>query len=213
MPVDVKICGLTNAADAAAAIRFGADYLGFVLYAGSRRGIDADTLMRVLDNLDGDYRAVGVFVNESRKRVEAIAQKAGLSAVQLHGAEHPEDFAGFPVPVWRVVAVNADGAHPDPAVWPAARYVVDASVPGRYGGTGITADWAAAADLAQQAPVMLAGGLTPANVMRAIDRVNPLGVDVASRIERAPGKKNLDLMNTFIKAAKGWDIDDEPGTR
>ena len=115
----------------------------------------------------------------------------------------PEDYAGLAVPVWRALRVDATGARPLPGPWAAAaRFVVDAQVPGQYGGTGVTADWDVAAGLARGHDVMLAGGLTAANVGAAIAAVRPGGVDVASGIESRPGRKDPVKMAAFVQAAR-----------
>jgi phosphoribosylanthranilate isomerase len=203
MAVEVKICGLTNVEDARAALEAGADYLGFVLYPKSPRGITAQKLHEIVIGIGGPCRAVAVCVNMPRAAVERVALDVGLHAVQIHGDEPPEAFADFPVPVWRAVRVGRAGAQPDPAAWPAARYVADADVPGLYGGTGSTADWARAAALAAAYPVMLAGGLTPENVAEAIRAVRPLGVDVSGGVEAGPGRKDRDALRAFVRRAAG----------
>jgi phosphoribosylanthranilate isomerase len=202
---EVKICGLTNRDDAAAAAAAGADYLGFVLYSGSPRGITAMDLARILDKLENMGNLVGVFVNEPRASVEKTAVDCGLCAVQIHGDEGPEGFVDFPVPVWRAVCVEGSTASPSPRAWPAARYVVDAAVAGMYGGTGQAADRDAAARLAAELPVMLAGGLRPDNVAAAVRAVRPLGVDTASGVEAEPGKKDHAKLKAFIEAVRNCD--------
>lgn len=203
MQIDIKICGLTNLPDARAALDAGADFLGFVLYAKSPRGISESELRRIVERLPAGARTVGVFVNERPETVARIYSECGLRAVQLHGDEEPDEFAGLNLPVWRAVRVRADGiAAPAPARWPAERYVADAYAPGVYGGTGKTADWRAAAELATGFPVMLAGGLTPENVGEAVRAVRPNGVDVAGGVESGPGKKDHLKLNAFIAAAR-----------
>jgi len=202
MTVEVKICGTTRAEDAQAALDAGADYVGFVLYAGSPRCVSVTEMNRMLRALDGEVRAVGVFVNEARARVEEIAGECGLFAVQLHGDEDPEEFADMTVPVWRALRAGQGDPGSEAACWQAERYVVDAAVPGRYGGTGVTADWQAAATLAAGHPVMLAGGLTPENVAEAVRRVCPLGVDAVSGVESEPGRKDPVKLEAFVRRAK-----------
>ena len=201
----VKICGLTNREDAAAALAMGADYLGFVLYPKSPRGITPSTLAAILAALDGPVKAIAVFVNTPRAEVEQVAADCGLHAVQIHGDEAAAEFTDMPLPVWRAVRLDADGAHPSPHAWNAARYVVDAAPTGIYGGAGIRADPAAAARFAAAHPAMLAGGLTADNVAGAIRTVQPLGVDVTSGIEAAPGRKDHTRMQRFIAAARSAD--------
>jgi len=200
--IEVKICGLTSRHDAVAALDLGADYLGFVLYGKSPRGIAAAELSRILDRIEVPCKAVGVFVNELRGDVASIASDCGLHAVQIHGDEEAEEFADMPVPVWRAVWCRAGRCSPEPGEWQAERYVVDTAAEGSYGGTGVRGDWQDAARLASEHPVMLAGGLRPGNVREAILAVNPMGVDVASGVESAPGKKDHVLLAQFIRAAK-----------
>ena len=138
---EIKICGVTNVEDALAALAMGADYLGFVMYAKSPRGISAERLRRVRDALPDEARCIAVFVNESRDVVLRVAEECRLYAVQIHGDESTDDFRAMPLPVWRALAVSAQGIKPLPVEWPADRYVVDAPAPGRYGGSGELADW------------------------------------------------------------------------
>ena len=200
---EIKICGLTNVEDALAARAMGADYLGFVMYAKSPRGISAERLRRVRDALPDEARCIAVFVNESREVVLRVAEECRLYAVQIHGDESTDDFRAMPLPVWRALAVSAQGIKPLPVEWPADRYVVDAPAPGRYGGSGELADWDAAAELAARCPVMLAGGLTPENVVAALQTVKPLGVDVASGVEATPGIKDHAKLAAFFERCRG----------
>jgi phosphoribosylanthranilate isomerase len=125
-----------------------------------------------------------------------------LYAVQIHGDETAGEFRGAGLTVWRAVRLGGGTYRPDPASWPAERYVVDAAVPGQYGGTGRPADWQAASALARRFPVMLAGGLTPRNVADAVRAVRPVGVDVASGVEIEPGRKDRRKVAAFIGAAR-----------
>jgi phosphoribosylanthranilate isomerase len=199
--IEIKICGMTNRDDIMDALELGADYVGFVLYDKSPRGISAREMRLILDSIDVPLKAVGVFVNESRRNVETVADDCGLHAVQLNGDEQAGDFVDLAVPVWRVVRLRGQECSPDPATFRAARYVVDAAVPGMYGGTGVTADWEAAEKLAAGRPVMLAGGLTPDNVAEAVRAVKPTGVDAASGVEAEPGRKDMDKVREFIRNA------------
>ncbi len=201
--VAIKICGLTSLEDAQVALDAGADALGFVLYPKSPRAVTRTVLARIVSELGGHAQCVGVFVNTPAGEVRQTALDCGLSAVQLHGDECADDFLDMPVPVWRALRVEADGCRPAPALWPmAVRYVADAAVAAGYGGSGIKADWERAAVLAKQFPMMLAGGLTPGNVAAAIAQVHPLGVDVSSGVESAPGRKSHAAVRAFIAAAR-----------
>ena len=200
--VEVKICGLTNRDDALAALEYGSDYIGFVLYKASVRGITPIKMAGILDRIDTPYKAVGVFVNSSRSDVEKIALDCNLHAVQLHGDEKAGDFEDMPVPVWRSLCMGDKGLVGDCDAWDAERYVVDAEVKGMYGGTGVTADWEMAAEFAASHKVMLAGGLSSVNVSDGIKSVKPLGVDTASGVEAYPGKKDLGKVREFIERVR-----------
>lgn len=200
--IEVKICGLTRRDDAAAALDMGADYIGFVLYAGSSRFIAAGKLAQLLDGISCRHKVIGVFVNETRANVEKIAADCNLFAVQLNGDEKADEFTGLKVPVWRSIRFRGRAQSPSAVKWPAARYVVDSAVPGLYGGTGKPADWKRAATFAARYPTMLAGGLNPGNVADAIRTVKPAGVDVASGVELNARRKDRAKMNAFIAEAR-----------
>jgi phosphoribosylanthranilate isomerase len=202
--MEIKICGLTNADDATAAIEAGADFVGFVLYAGSPRAVAPAVLPRILDRLPAPFRAVAVVVNLPQPDLARLTADCPLHAVQFHGDESPGAADGCARRVWRAVSAGESGWAPDPALWPhAERFVVDAAAPGRYGGTGKRADWDAARALAAGRTVMLAGGLTPENVAEAIRAVRPFGVDVVSGVESRPGRKDAAAVRRFIAAARG----------
>ena len=200
--LEIKICGLTNVEDALAAWEFGADWLGFILHPPSPRYITPADLRQLRARLPAEARCVGVFVNASAADVRHVMNDCGLTIAQMHGDENFEEFARMTDHVWRALRLSANGAIPNPANWQAARYVLDADVPGLYGGSGQCADWQQAATLARQYPVMLAGGLTPDNVGAAIQTVRPLGVDVAGGVEKTPGKKDIRKLHAFITAAR-----------
>ncbi|NLB60631.1 MAG: phosphoribosylanthranilate isomerase [Lentisphaerae bacterium] len=206
MAMEVKICGLTRLEDAQAAQDAGADFLGFVLYARSLRGITARTLRRITAKLIDPPPLVGVFVNARRQRILQIAADCGLHAIQLHGDEAPTDFQAWPGPLWRALSFRRRQPYPAPQSWPAERYILDAAAPGQYGGSGRRVDWQLAAALARKHPLMLAGGLTPENVAQAVRRVRPQGVDVASGVEKAPGKKDPRKLVAFIQAVRSCRI-------
>ncbi len=211
MAVEVKICGLTNGDDLRTAVESGADYAGFVLYSGSPRGIAVSRMQALLAGMDVPVRAVGVFVNMSRGEVERVWRDTPLYAAQIHGNEDAADFIGFPGRLWRAVAKRGGCAAPDPDLWAAERYVIDATVPGQFGGTGVQADQAWAADMAARWPVILAGGLTPANVSGAIRAVRPLGVDVVSGVEKTAGRKDPDKVREFMAAVRAADVRQNAG--
>jgi phosphoribosylanthranilate isomerase len=210
MTTQIKICGLTNTEDALVALDAGADYLGFVMYAGSARANTAQSLERIRATLPSGARVVAVFVNETPEEVARIASACDLAAVQIHGDEASPGFQSMPVPVWRAVHRRDEAWQPAPADWPAERYVVDAAPAGQYGGSGIESDFEAAANLARQNPLMLAGGLRPHNVTEAVKLVRPLGVDVSSGVESEPGRKDHGRIRDFIRNVKIADVEISP---
>jgi phosphoribosylanthranilate isomerase len=202
---EIKICGLTNIDDARSAIELGADYLGFVLYKKSPRGITFSTLLKIVDKLDYPCRIIPVFVNESALSILKMLEEIKVYAIQLHGEESVHEFCNIPVPVWRAVRWEGNTWSPLPEKWKAIRYVVDSRSEESYGGTGKLANWSAAGELARKYQIMLAGGLTPENVTSAIHAVHPVGVDVSSGIELHPGKKDITKMKKFIYAVRNME--------
>jgi phosphoribosylanthranilate isomerase len=202
MAVEIKICGLTNLEDAKAALEAGADYIGFVLHPGSPRAMKPEALPGLLNAMP-PARAVAVVVNMDRRSMEWLIGRCALHAVQFHGDEVRSAYQGLDVRVWRAVSFRSGVWAPDPGAWAGAeRLVVDAPAPRQYGGSGELADWPAAARLAADREVMLAGGLNPDNVAAAIRTVRPAGVDVASGVESAPGRKDHVAVRRFIHAVR-----------
>lgn len=190
--------------DALGAIEAGADYLGFNFYPKSVRFIEKNTCAEITSVLKREYlhiKLVGVFVNSSVEEVKAILDTCSLDLAQLHGDETSEmlnELNGRTFKAFRGIPENINGF----ARYDAPAFLVDASVKGLYGGSGVTADWNGAAELAKKYPLLLAGGLTPENVAGAVRRVKPWGVDVASGVESAPGKKDARKMAEFVKAVR-----------
>lgn len=207
--IEIKICGLTNIDDALLAIELGADYLGFVLYRKSPRGITYNTFLKIIDKVGSSCRIIPVFVNESASFILKILKDIVIHAIQIHGNESADAFYHIPIPVWRAVRWEANSWSPLPEKWKADRYVIDSATKELYGGTGKLADWTKSAQLALKYPVMLAGGLTSENVTEAIYAVHPVGVDVSSGIELYPGKKDITKMKKFIFAVRNVKLKEE----
>lgn len=200
----IKICGIKTLKDALAAINAGADYLGFNFYPKSVRFIEKETCAEITSILKKEYpqiKLVGVFVNLSVDEVKNILDVCNLDLAQLHGDETPEIFAQFASCAFKAFrGIPSDVAGYVRNETPAM--LVDAAVKGVYGGSGITANWSAAAELAKRYPLLLAGGLTPENVAEAVGRVKPWGVDVASGVESAPGEKDAAKISAFVNAVR-----------
>lgn len=204
--VRVKVCGITNPEDAQAAVEAGAHALGFVFYPDSPRYVAPERAASIISGLPPFVTAVGVFVNRSRREVERVAEQACLHAVQLHGDESPQDCVGYRIPV--IKAFRPESAHslPDIALYPVSAVLMDAHVPGIWGGSGKTLDWHCLARHLEsvsptvRARLILAGGLTARNVAEAVQIVKPFAVDVSSGVEVSPGKKSHTLMKELIHA-------------
>jgi phosphoribosylanthranilate isomerase len=194
----IKMCGMTRPEDARAAAAAGASAIGMVFWPGSPRCVTVEGACAIVAALPVGVPAIGVFVNQSVDEINAAIDGAGLFGVQLHGDEPAEIIARVRRPVIR--AVSLETAALVDALPPQVTVLLDAADPERRGGTGITIDWEAAAIIARKRPVVLAGGLTPQNVERAIAQVRPYGVDVSSGIESAPGIKDHERIAAFVEA-------------
>jgi phosphoribosylanthranilate isomerase len=222
MPMWVKICGNTNLEDAALAAELGADAVGFVFAAG-RRQVTPAQVAAITPHLPDAVERVGIFDSHDAEEIAAIAQQAGLTAVQLHGGlderllkELGEGFAGT-VRVIQTLHWAVDGTAEEnaslarqiervAALGIADRVLIDSKVGPASGGTGITFDWTRARAIfaAAQAgvPLIVAGGLTPENVAQAIAQLAPWGVDVSSGVEASPGRKDPARLARFIENAR-----------
>lgn len=201
-PPRVKICGITRLEDALAAVRLGADALGFNFWPGSRRYLPPAAARDLIRALPPFVTTVGVFVDPSRDEAVSAAAISGVQVLQLHGDEPPELCAHLPLPVLKGIRVAGPAALALLGRYVGvAGFLLDAASPG-YGGSGQTFDWSLVAGAAERVTVVLAGGLTPANVAEAVRAVRPYAVDVASGVESAPGVKDPELMSRFIRAAK-----------
>ncbi|HEY3476577.1 MAG TPA: phosphoribosylanthranilate isomerase [Anaerolineales bacterium] len=199
----IKICGIKTVNDALAAMEAGADLIGFNFYRKSPRCIHVGQCRDIMSVMRkyGHITYVGVFVNASVAEVRATMDTCALTLAQLHGDETAETVRalhGKAFKAFRGIPQALDGFVREAA--PAL--LVDASVKGAYGGTGVTADWNGAAELAKRYPILLAGGLTPENVAEAVRCVEPWGVDVASGVESSPGVKDAAKIRAFVQAIR-----------
>ena len=199
----IKICGIKTINDALAAVDAGADLIGFNFYPKSPRYVDVGMCRNIMSVLRryGRVTCVGVFVNASVAEILATMDTLGLNLAQLHGDESSEmikALIGKGFKAFRGIPESVDGF----ARSESPAFLVDASVKGLYGGSGVTADWSGAAELAKKYPLLLAGGLTPENVAEAVKQVKPWGVDVASGVESAPGEKDARKMKAFVSAVR-----------
>lgn len=208
----VKICGITSLEDGLVAMYAGADLLGFNFYPKSPRCVS----LAVCAGITAELRRrgcgaslVGVFVNPSQAEVERALRTCQLDLAQFSGDESPDLVKSIGGRAFKALRPsNASEAELALAAYPrhnlAPAMLLDANRAGAYGGTGQTADWSLAKDLARRVPLLLAGGLTPENVAAAVQQVQPWGVDVASGIESTPGRKDPVRMIAFIRTAQSY---------
>lgn len=203
--IKVKICGITNLADARMAAELGADALGFV-FAPSPRQVNPEKARSIIKRLPPFVTPVGVFVNEEIGWLLHIANYTGVKAVQLHGDEPPiyvKDISRHG-PYWRIKAIRIKTEKDLTKLkeYKAHAFLLDSYEKERFGGTGRTFPWELAREARRLGTIILAGGLNPQNIQEAIRLVRPYGVDVSSGVESGPGKKDRRLVREFIQSVK-----------
>ena len=203
MSARVKICGITRAADATAAVDAGADALGFMFYEASPRHLTREQAARIIHTLPPFVARVGVFVNPTVDEVRATIAETGIDTLQFHGEESPEFCRQFGLRVIKAFRVRDAESILHTEAYSTEAWLLDSYVAGQLGGTGARFNWDLATDAARRhRSVILAGGLTPGNVAEAVRKVRPYGLDVSSGVESAPGKKDPAKVRAFIAAAK-----------
>jgi len=213
--VRVKICGITNVEDALLACEFGADAIGLNFYEKSPRCVSPFTASKIIGKLPPFVAAVGIFVNWQAAAVTSLAKALALSAAQLHGDEPPKLASEIAkkVSVIKALHVGKGSALPPFSKYRGvAAFLLDAPNSGQYGGTGRTTDWNLARTAAKSHRILVAGGLTPENVVEAILAVRPYAVDVTSGVESKPGKKAPAKLRAFFDAVNRANqaLDDDP---
>ncbi|MEO5769361.1 MAG: phosphoribosylanthranilate isomerase [Polyangia bacterium] len=197
----IKICGITTPEDAALVGAAGIDAVGVNFWPGSRRFVGT-AAAEVLAAVPAGVLKVGVFVNAPVGQVLEHAARFALDRVQLHGDERPADFRAVPPSLlMRAIRVREATSLAEVASWDAALFLYDAFVDG-YGGAGVTAPWAEIGAAQPRRRFLLAGGLDPGNVARAIAVTRPDGVDVASGVESRPGRKDPARLTAFVREAR-----------
>jgi phosphoribosylanthranilate isomerase len=199
--VRVKICGITNWADARLAVDAGADALGFNFYPSSPRAVTPAQAWEIVRRLPPLVESVGVFVNWAVEPVEALARAVGLRAVQLHGDELPDVVAWLADmrPVIKAFRVRSGfrvvslGRYPK-----ASAFLLDGFGGPLPGGSGRVFDWRAARAAKRYGRIILAGGLRAENVAQAIREVEPYALDVCSGVEVRPGKKDVARLRALM---------------
>lgn len=198
--MQVKICGITTEAAAKQALCSGADFIGFV-FAESKRKISPEDAARISSTLPPSIKKVGVFVNETKENMLAIAEQVGLDVIQLHGDESAEVAKQLPYEVIKAFPVKKESVNMI-GTYPCEYYLLDSPIGTNLGGNGTAFDWDLVAETKiDPKKIILAGGLNPDNVRQAIATSGPAGVDVSSGVE-TDGKKDLTKIRAFITEAK-----------
>ena len=208
MSVQVKVCGITSLADAEKSLEFGADMLGFNFYPPSPRAITADKAREILERLPASSFNVALFVNEAREKAQQVIAAGQLadgrqaySGLQFHGEETAQYCRGWRMKIIKAFRLKDKGSLTGMKDFPADFYLLDSWTEG-YGGSGTAFPWAWIEGLAAS-KFILSGGLRLENVVEAIQRIRPFGVDVCSGVEAVPGVKDHEKLKDFIAAAKG----------
>lgn len=201
--IRVKICGITSREDARAAVEAGADAIGFIFVEGTPRWIEPEAAADIAREVGPFIATVGVFMDKTVEEIQRIVAVCGLSLAQLHGNEPPELCRQLRLPFVKSIRVQSEDDLATLSNYPQARaFLLDSYDAERPGGTGKTFPWEIAAKAAQEAKIVLSGGLTPGNVARAVTHVRPYAVDVSSGVETSPGRKDHRKMREFIEQAK-----------
>ena len=202
----IKICGITNIDDALMSIDAGADALGFNFVPDTPRYLkDTKTAAKIIDQLPPFITTVGLFVNADPELIQSIADDCHLDMLQLHGDESPQFCQGFNRRVIKAVRVKDESSCSHLSDYRVSGYLLDTYVKGALGGTGVAFDWQLAIKAKQYGQIVLAGGLDPDNVASAVKQVRPYGVDVSSRVEASPGRKDPVKVRTFIQNVREVD--------
>ena len=200
--VSVKICGITTIEDALMCVDAGADALGLCFWPHSKRYVSREVAREIVEALPAAVEVVAVVVDEGADELQRLRDEVGIQWIQLHGDESPELLERFLPHAYKAMGVEHAGDVARLSDYPGERILVDKAIAGLPGGTGKTFDWALVQELASRRQLVLAGGLNPENVARAVRTVRPYRVDVASGVEWSPGRKDEGKVRAFISQAR-----------
>jgi phosphoribosylanthranilate isomerase len=198
----IKICGITNIADALKAVELGADALGFNFYPKSPRFVSEEAAREIIRKLPPFLVLVGIFVNEPSEMIRKILESTGIQAIQLQGDESPDFCSQFSQPIIKAIRIKDQNSMKTIEDYRVSALLLDCYSPGHYGGSGKAFDWSLAVEARKYGRIILAGGLGPDNITEAIREVKPYGVDVCSGVEKEPGKKDHKKLKAFIQTVR-----------
>ena len=199
----IKICGITNLADALLCESCGADAIGFIFYVGSKRQIMPDEAAEIVSHLNPLTIKVGVFVDENPVLINQLIKDVGLNMVQLHGGETPEDISLINVPVIKAFRVNDNYDFTVLNHYSNSYLLLDSYDKEELGGTGKTFNWQMIPEQLKS-KIILAGGINSDNIDIIFQQIKPQAIDVSSSLEEYPGKKDKEKVIQFFKKIKSF---------
>lgn len=198
--VKIKICGITNIDDAAKAVYYGANALGFVFYKKSPRYISPSKARRIVEAMPPFVTPVGVFVDQKERAIREILKFTRISTVQFHGDEDPAFCTRFSdVKIIKAFRVGQDFDIERVKKYKVDAYLFDTYQEAQFGGTGKTFNWDIIKNVKWIKPVILSGGLKSENIRDALETVKPDSIDISSGVEKMPGIKNHNLIREFFE--------------
>lgn len=211
LPLQIKICGIRDPEQGQAIARLGATALGFICVPASPRYVTPEQIQSVIALLPPGIDCVGVFADAKPEAIAQVLDKAALTSLQLHGQETPEDCAHLRQRYPELNLIKALRVRSPETLHLAQSYcsvvdalLLDAYHPQQLGGTGHAFDWQLLTDFEPSLPWYLAGGLKPDNVIEALSRVRPSGLDLSSGVERSPGDKDLEKVARLFAVLQAW---------
>ncbi len=201
----IKICGITNLKDAKAAVKLGADYLGFIFYRKSPRYIRPEKAQDIISKLPKKVKTVGVFVNEKVDAVKRIARITGIRLLQFHGDETQGYCKEFKLPVIKALRIKGEKDLRKINDYDVDFFLLDNYLPNKFGGTGKRFDWGVLSKIKRiNKKFFLSGGINPENVVLAIRNVSPFAADASSGLEKSLGKKDHKIMKKLFYNIKNY---------
>jgi phosphoribosylanthranilate isomerase len=198
----IKICGVTSVEDAERVIELGADAIGLNFVMASKRRVTREQAALIVQAAAGRIELVAVVADPTDPEVKELRDELGITWLQLHGQEPAARVTRLLPHAYKAVPIEDAADARRAATFPGERLLVDTKVSGASGGTGKVFDWQLVTELAEQRQLILAGGLTPLNVAGAVRVLKPFGVDVASGVESAPGRKDPEKLRAFVQAVR-----------